>query len=168
MLPQRQCPHFIPLPSSLASHKRAWTLPCRDIQHPTSQHSLDYRCAYEHAQSCLTLCTPMDCRLPGSSVQLEWVAMPSSRGSSQPRDWTCISYVSGITGEFFATEPLGKPLITDMIHQSPLLWDPQTRKLVFSFDLDWYSPCLRESGRYKWIWLQQSFLYRCSAMTELK
>ena len=44
-------------------------------------------------QSCLTLGDPMDCSLPGSSVHgilqaiiLEWVAMPSSRGSSQPRD----------------------------------------------------------------------------------
>ena len=52
-------------------------------------------------QSCLTLCDPMDCSLPGSSVLgilqariLEWVAMPSSRGSSQPRDRTHISYVS--------------------------------------------------------------------------
>ena len=45
------------------------------------------------AQSCQTLCDPMDCSLPGSSVHsilqariLEWVAMPSSRGSSWPRD----------------------------------------------------------------------------------
>ena len=43
----------------------------------------------ESLQSCLTLCGPMDCSLPGSSVRgilqariLEWVAMPSSRGSS--------------------------------------------------------------------------------------
>ena len=41
------------------------------------------------AQSCLTLCYPMDCSLPGSSVHgilqaktLEWVAIPFSRGSS--------------------------------------------------------------------------------------
>ena len=41
------------------------------------------------AQSCLTLCNPMNCSLPGSSVHgilqariLEWIAMPSSRGSS--------------------------------------------------------------------------------------
>ena len=41
---------------------------------------------------------PMDCSLPGSSVHgilqariLEWVAIPISRGSSQPRDWTHIS-----------------------------------------------------------------------------
>ena len=46
------------------------------------------------AQSCPTLFHPMDCSLPGSSVHgilqagiLEWVAMPSSRRSSQPRDW---------------------------------------------------------------------------------
>ena len=46
-------------------------------------------------QSCLTLCHPMDCNPPDSSVHgihqariLEWVAMPCSRGSSQPRDRT--------------------------------------------------------------------------------
>ena len=46
-----------------------------------------------HAQSCLTLWDPMDCRLPDSSVHgvsqariLEWVAIFSSRGSSWPRD----------------------------------------------------------------------------------
>ena len=52
-------------------------------------------------QSRLTLCDPMDCSPPGSSVQgilwegiLEWVAMPVSRESSQSRDRTLISYVS--------------------------------------------------------------------------
>ena len=55
-------------------------------------------------QLCLTLCNPIDCSLPGSSVHgifqariLEWVAMPSSRGSSQPRDLTCISRISCIS-----------------------------------------------------------------------
>ena len=45
------------------------------------------------AQSCPTLCNPVDCSPPGSSVRgifqarlLEWVAMSSSRGSSQPRN----------------------------------------------------------------------------------
>ena len=48
-------------------------------------------------QSCPTLCNPMDHSPPGSSVHeilkariLEWTAMPSSRGSSQPRDRICI------------------------------------------------------------------------------
>ena len=52
-------------------------------------------------QSCSTLWDPMDCNPPGSSdcriLQtriLEWVAIPSSRGSSWPRDQTCVSYVS--------------------------------------------------------------------------
>ena len=43
------------------------------------------------AQSCLTICNPMACILPGSSVHgilqariLEWVAIPFSKGSSQP------------------------------------------------------------------------------------
>ena len=51
-------------------------------------------------QSCLTLCDSMDCSLPGSSIHgifqariLGWVAMPSSRGSSQPRDRTQLSIV---------------------------------------------------------------------------
>ena len=54
------------------------------------------------AQSCLTLCDPMDCSLPGSSVRgilqariLQWVAIPSSRASSQPRDRTQFSLIAG-------------------------------------------------------------------------
>ena len=53
------------------------------------------------SQSCPTLCDPMDYTLPDSSVPvifqvriLEWVATSPSRGSSWPRDWTCVSYVS--------------------------------------------------------------------------
>ena len=54
------------------------------------------------AQSCLTLCNPMNCRLTGSSVHgilqariLGWVALPFSRGSSQPRDQTQVSNIAG-------------------------------------------------------------------------
>ena len=49
--------------------------------------------AAKSLQSCLTLCDPMDWSPPGSSVHgilqakvLEWVAVPSSGGSSRPRD----------------------------------------------------------------------------------
>ena len=59
--------------------------------------------------SCLTLCDPMGCSLLGSSVHgilqvriLEWVAMPSSRGSSQPRDQ---NHVSRITGDSLSEQP---------------------------------------------------------------
>ena len=54
-------------------------------------------------QSCLTFCDSMDCSQPGSSVHgilqariLEWVAMPSPRGSSPPKDKTHISCGSSI------------------------------------------------------------------------
>ena len=55
------------------------------------------------AQSCPTLCDPVACSPPGSSVHgipqasiLEWVAISSSMGSSQPRDQTHVSYMSCI------------------------------------------------------------------------
>ena len=59
-----------------------------------SMYSQDWDVGAKSLRLCLTLCDPMDCSPPGSSVHgiiqariLEWVAMPSSRGSSWPRDW---------------------------------------------------------------------------------
>ena len=56
----------------------------------------------EVAQTCPTLCDPMDCSLPGFSVQgifqarvLEWVAISFSRGSSWPRDRPRVSHIVG-------------------------------------------------------------------------
>ena len=56
----------------------------------------------EVTQSCLTLCKPMDCSLPGSSVHgifqariLEWVAISFSRRSLPSRDWTQVSCIVG-------------------------------------------------------------------------
>ena len=55
------------------------------------------------AQSCPALWDPIDCILPGSSVHGilqarigEWIAIPSSRASSQPRDWIQASHISCI------------------------------------------------------------------------
>ena len=60
-------------------------------------------------QLCLTLCYPTDCSPPGSSVHgilqariLEWVAVPSSRGSSGPRDLTLMS-LCALAGRFFTS-----------------------------------------------------------------
>ena len=54
-------------------------------------------------QLCQTLSDPVDCSPPHSSVHgilqarvLEWAAVPSSRGSSGPRDQTHVSYISNI------------------------------------------------------------------------
>ena len=61
---------------------------------------LDFRVCMLVAQSCLTLCNPMNCSPPGSSVHgilqariLEWFAISFSRVSSWPRDWPCVSCI---------------------------------------------------------------------------
>ena len=65
------------------------------------------------AQSCPTLCNPLDCIPPGFSLRWDSpgkntgvVGIPFSRGSSWPRDGT---RVSCITGDSLPSEPSGKP-----------------------------------------------------------
>ena len=74
----------------------------------------------ELQQCCVWLLwDPMNCSLPVSSVLgisqarvLEWVAFPFSRGSSQPRDRTQVSYIAGRFFTSWATnQPPGKPKI---------------------------------------------------------
>ena len=79
----------------------------RDFTENTFLSALINKCYWVQARSahcvcmCLTLCDPMDCSPPGSSVHailqariLEWAAMPSFRGSSRPRDRAHMPYVS--------------------------------------------------------------------------
>ena len=68
---------------------------------------------------CPSLCDPMDCSLPGSSVSgillariLEWVAVPASRRSFRPRDWNCVSYGSCIGRWFFTTNAIWEAQFT--------------------------------------------------------
>ena len=76
-----------------------------------------YMCA-KLLQLCPTLCDPNDFSLPGSFVQeilqariLEWVAVPSSRGFSLPRDQIRVSYIlPALAGRFFTTRPPGKSI----------------------------------------------------------
>ena len=72
-------------------------------------------CAVLSRFSHVCLCNLMDCSLPGSSVHgilqvgiLEWAAMPSSKGSSQPWNRTSISSTEG---GFFTSEPPGRVYI---------------------------------------------------------
>ena len=66
------------------------------------------------AQSCLTLCNPMDCSLTGSFVHgilqvriLEWVAIPFSRGSPYPG---IKSGSPALQVDSLQSEPPGKPI----------------------------------------------------------
>ena len=133
-----------------------------------------YVCVYVYAalclvaQSCLTLCNPMDCSLPGSSVHgdspgkntgigchallqgifpteglnphlphcrgffyllshkgsprlLEWVAYPFSKGSSQPRNWTRVSWIAGGFCTSWATREAHFARLSFIIHHYKLL-----------------------------------------------
>ena len=77
------------------------------------------------AQSCPTLCDPIDCTPPGFSVCLnsqarilEWVAISSSRGSSQPRDQTFVSCVSCTAGGYFTSRKPRSLLVICFIHST--------------------------------------------------
>ena len=76
----------------------------------------------EVAQSCPTLCDPMDCSLPGYLVRgiyqarvLDWVAISFSRGSSQPRDQTRVSRTAGRCFTVWATRR-HRLVLTSEIH----------------------------------------------------
>ena len=80
-------------------------------------------------QSCPTLCNPMDHSLPGSSVRgilkeriLEWVAMPSSRGSS----WSRVELTSltspELAGKFFITITTWEALALHLYPSNANIW----------------------------------------------
>ena len=99
-------------------------------------------------QSCLTLCDTMDCNPPGSSVHgilqariLAWVPMPSSRGSSWPRDQTCIyyTYLHWQVGSLPLAPP-GKPQIRYTCWAFPFLSISLYTKLsIFPFSTFYFS-----------------------------
>ena len=69
-----------------------------------------------HGQSCPTLCDPMDCSSPGSSVRgttpariVEWVAISSSWDLPNSGSKPAFPVVPVLAGRFFTTEPSGKP-----------------------------------------------------------
>ena len=78
-----------------------WQLDSLSLSHLESpEHLLCLLCSV--VQLCPILCSPVDCSRLGSSVHgilqariLEWVARPSSEGSSRPRDRTQVSLIAG-------------------------------------------------------------------------
>ena len=87
---------------------------------------------------CLTICNPMDCSPPGSSIHgilqariLEWVIMPSSRESSQFRDGTPRDRIpiSCLSDRFFTAELLGK-LTFNLLIQINLVCAPENRYFI--------------------------------------
>ena len=95
----------LPLKLPLEDHTLAVDMPDSDFP-PELEEIPFYLVVCIVTQVCPTLCDPLDCSRPGSSVHgisqtriLEWVATPFSRGSSPPRN--LVSCVSCIASEFF-------------------------------------------------------------------
>ena len=89
---------MLPVPSSLCEKQ------------VLKDHGSSWQVACMCAQLCLTLWDPMDCSSPCSSVHgifqvgiKEWVAISSSRGSSQLRDWTQVSCIADRRFTLWAT-----------------------------------------------------------------
>ena len=107
----KQANSSLPREKLFKNFKRKYYLPLGD----GTQIGIIFQCMcvlshFSHVQLFVTLWTialqsPQSTRF---SRQLEWAAMPSSRGSFQPRDQTQIFCV---TGGFFTIEPPGKPII---------------------------------------------------------
>ena len=122
--PLESCrPHYIQCPDFQLSYYLSDEIPSYEEASVTGRKvnqvvltkfsSQDELCVCVLTQSCLTLCDPMACSLPGSSVhgisqarKLEWAAKLSSRGSSWPRDQTCVSCIGR---QIFTTASPGKP-----------------------------------------------------------
>ena len=115
-------------------------------------------CLYEDAQSCPTLCNPMDCSLPGSSVHeifqariLEWVAISFSRASSQPRDRIQASH---IVGRHYHLSYQGSPLqvkkefIGPGLHFRPICADHAQLPLQWTLN-SLLSVCGNDNGRIR-------------------
>ena len=110
----------------------------------------------EVAQSCPTLCDPIDCSLPGSSVHevfqagvLDWVAISFSRGSSQSRDRTHVSCTAGRCFIHWATREAISPEYS--LEVLKLSWSSSILVILCEQPTHWKSPwcweILREEGK---------------------
>ena len=106
----------------------------------------------EVAQLCPTLCDPMDCSPPGSSVHgifqvrlLEWGAISFSRGSSQSRDRTRVSHRAGRRFTVWATREWLS------LHTKPID-TPKTCYWTWNFRSERQDPALSTLTFLKHIW----------------
>ena len=104
------------------------------------------------AQSCLTLCNPMDWSPPGSSVHgilqtriLEWVAISFSRGSSQLREQAQVSCIAGRFFTVWVWKPLQREPLQREIHAK---WNKCNCLLMPGFVLHLLTRSLNNTARH--------------------
>ena len=112
-------------------------------------------CCCLFAKSCPTLCNPMDCSPPGSSVHgilqvrmLKWVAIYFSRGSSQPRDQTQVFWTAGRLFTFWATRESNPatPLLRIYTKKAKALTQKGTFTPMFTAELFTIAMILKQSN----------------------
>ena len=117
-------------------------------------------CVCEVTQSCPTLCDPVDCSPPGSSVHeilqariLEWVAISFSRGSSRPRDRIQVSRIAGRHFNLWATREAQMHVficITELLCCTPVT------------NIANYAPCkIRKWIEWMCVWMDCVSIYVC-------
>ena len=101
---------------------------CQMFSHERHRHLLYKFFFFQVSQSCPTLCDPMDYTVHGllQARILDRVAFPFSKGSSQPRDWTQVSWIKGW---FFTSWAQGKLKNTRVGSLSILQWIFQAQEL---------------------------------------
>ena len=107
--------------------KGSWSISLLPHNQPIARKSHNLQKWSEVAQSCLTVCDPMDCSLPGSSVHgifqvivLEWIAISFSRVFSQPRNLTQVSRIVDRRFTIWATREVQKEIMKpDKITMKP-------------------------------------------------
>ena len=99
-------------------------------------------------QLCPTLCDPMDCSLPGSSVHgifqariLEWAPIPFSRESSQPMDGTQVSWSAHAFFTLWATREAPQASFTYVL--PPIPSHPLAQRQLSSFSWWYHNPYLQ-------------------------
>ena len=98
----------------------------------------------EVSQSCLTLCGPIDCSLPCSSIHgifqarvLEWIAISFSRGPSRPRDRTQVSCIVGRCFTIWTTRKVLYYIINLVIRHFSTWINPEIKKKTQLSKLAW-------------------------------
>ena len=107
-------------------------------------HCMKVKRESEVAQSCLTLCDPMDCSLPGSTIHgifqarvLEWAAISFSRGSSQHRDQIHVSCTADSLVQFSRSLVFNSLRPQEPQHTRPPCPLPIARVYPNSYPLSW-------------------------------
>ena len=148
---QEHTDHMFVVPSS-------WS-----IRLPSLPNSPEWKKS-EVAQSCQTLCNPMDCSLSGSSVYgifqarvLEWIAISFSRGSSQPRNRI---WFPAFQADALASEPPGNAsfILRTLLMHYCVPWPsrhwltPPAWHTLFSWDVFCLFTCLSLSLSILYPW----------------